>query len=565
MVAAALEGMTMRDRLDRRLAGLKANRVSHESHWVELEEQFPCGARINDDTSPQSKSGETRQQHVYDASAQLAMHRCVAGIMSNTTSPARQWHRNTLDDQEALEDSDVQRYLDEVTAIQRRALQKSNTYRVLPHIYRELVVFGTGAALALPDYDNVIHLHPLVTGSYWLGQDSKGKVNACYREIWLTTAQMYERWGERCSRQVRDAYKRREWDGWWKVVHAIEERTKRNVNSPLAKDMPYGSYYYEFGTNQRESDGLLEEGGFRHFPVLAPRWRREGEDIYGRSPCMDALPFVRQLQLQTLSEGKAIAREAEPPVQVPTALKNDDVDTSPNGITYYDQPTPSGGVRRLIEQPSDPSWLRASLADVRLQIQQTLFLDLFQMLAMAGVDTKMTATEVAQRVEEKMLMLGPVMQNLHDELLVPLLELIYYYLQEGGALPPPPELLQGRDFTPEFLSVLYQAQKAVSVNAVERWLMLIGGMAQAKADPSIWDGVDTDWILRDSASNLGVPAKAVMSKDQVQALRDARAAAQAQQAELAMAQQQAATAKDLGQTPMGTGSALDALTGYSTV
>jgi hypothetical protein len=95
--------------------------------------------------------------------------------------------------------------------------------------------------------------------------------------------------------------------------------------------------------------------------------------------------------------------------------------------------------------------------------------------------------------------------------------------------------------------------------------MLIGGMAQAKADPSIWDGVDTDWILRDSASNLGVPSKAVMSKDQVQALRDARAAAQAQQAELAMAQQQAATAKDLGQTPMGTGSALDALTGYSTV
>lgn len=555
---------TKREWLDRRLSALKLNRTRHESLWIELEEQFPSGARINSDVDPSSGRAGTRQEAVYDATGQLAVNRCVAGIMSNTTSPARQWHRNTLDDQEALEDSDVQRYLDEVTAIQRRALQKSNTYRVLPHIYRELVVFGTGAALALPDFDNVIHLYPMVTGSYWLGQDSKGKVHACYREIWMTVAQMVERWPDTVSEQVKEAYGRGEWDGWRKVVHAIEPRSRRSMSSPLALDMPWASYYYEPGSRQDESD-LLEEGGYRHFPVLAPRWKREGEDIYGYSPASEALPFVRQLQLQTLSEGKAIAREAEPPVQVPTALKNDDVDTSPNGITYYDQTTPSGGVRRLIEQPSDPSWLRASMADVRVQIQQMLFLDLFQMLAMAGVDTKMTATEVAQRVEEKMLMLGPVMQNLHDELLVPLLELIYYYLQEGGALPPPPELLQGRDFTPEFLSVLYQAQKAVSVNAVERWLMLVGGMAQAKADPSIWDGVDTDWILRDSASNLGVPAKAVMSKDQVQALRDARAAAQAQQAELAMAQQQAATAKDLGQTPMGTGSALDALTGYSTV
>lgn len=554
---------TKREGFERRLAGLKANRVSHESHWVELEEQWPCGAKVNDDTSPQSKSGEIRQQHVYDASAQLAMHRCVAGIMSNTTSPARQWHRNTLDDQRALEDTEVQRYLDEVTTIQRRALQKSNAYRILPHIYRELVVFGTGAALALPDYENVIHLHPLVTGSYWIGQNAKGQVNACYREMWLTTAQMYERWGDRCSQPIRDAYKRKEWDGWWKVVHAIEERRTRNVNSPLAKDMPYASCYYEAGAHSRQDTDLLEEGGFKRFPVLAPRWRREGEDIYGRSPCMDALPFVRQLQLQTLSEGKAIAREAEPPLQVPTDLKNDDVDTTPNGITYYNQTTPHGGVRRLIEQPTDPSWLRASMADVRQQIQQMLFLDLFQMLAMAGVDTKMTATEVAQRVEEKMLMLGPVMQNLHDELLVPLLELIYYYLQEGGALPPPPEVLQGKEFQPEFLSVLYQAQKAVSVNAVERWLVMVGGIAQAKGDPAVWDGVDTDWILRESANNLGVPAKAVLPQAQVDELRQARAAAMAEQSQQAAMAQAATTTKDLAASPLGQGTALDAVAQFA--
>lgn len=560
MVATVGTPTRRREWLDRRLSGLKANRTRHESMWAELEEQFPSGARINTDSDPASLKSE-RQASVYDATGQDALRRCVAGIMSNATSPARQWHKNTIDDQEALEDADVQRWLDEVTAIQRRALQKSNAYQVLPHIYREMVVFGTGAALALPDYDNVLHLYPLVTGSYWLGQDSKGRVNACYREIWMTVSQIMERWPTTCSQSIKDAFARGEWDGFRKVIHAIEPRSRRAMSSPLALDMPWASYYYEPGSRQDDSD-LLEEGGYRHFPVLAPRWRREGDDIYGYSPASEALPFVRQLQLQTLSEGKIIAREAEPPMQAPPELKNDDVDTSPNAVNYYNQTTPHGGVRRLID-PVDPSWMRASIEDVRQQVQRLLFLDLFQMLAMAGFDTKMTAHEVSVRNQEQMQLMGPVVQNMETELLVPLLDLVYFYLLEGGALPPPPARLQGREFAPEFLGTLYQAQKAVSVGQVERWLMLVGGMAQAKADPSIWDGVDTDWILRDSAANLGVPAKAVMSKDQVQALRDARAAAQTQQAELAMAQQQASTVKDLGQTPVGTGSALDALTGYS--
>ena len=554
-----------RQRVQQRWESLKANRRPFESRWRELEEQFPSGSLIEDESDPSSKSMD-RNETVYDSSAQLAVVRCVAGIMSNATSPARQWHKNTLDDQEALEDIEVQRYLDEVTAIQRRALQKSNTYRVLPHIYREMVVFGTGAAIVLPDFNNVVHLHPLVTGTYWLGQDTKGRVNACYRQMWMTAAQMEERWPDNLPRDVQAQLKNNQRDSWHRVLHAIEPRTKRNVRSPLATDMPWSSTYVCQSSTDKEA-GILEEGGFKRFPVLAPRWIREGDDTYGQSPCSNALPFVRQLQLQTLAEGKVIAREAEPPMQVPTALKNAEVNSEPNGLTYYDQTIPSGGVRRLIEQPSDVTWLRQSMLDVRAQVQQALFLDLFQMLAMAGVDTKMTATEVAQRVEEKMLMLGPVMQNLHDELLVPLLDLIYYHLLDGGALPPPPLALQGRDFQPEFLSVLYQAQKAVSVNAYERWLMIVGGTAQASGDVGVWDGVDLDYIVRDAGLNLGVPAKAIRSTDEVQEMRDARAKAQAAQAQQAMLNQMSGTAKNFAQaaaaSPLAAGSSMDQLTGYT--
>lgn len=552
-----------RQAIEQRLHSAKAVRRPFESRWKELEEQFPGGWQIDDDTDPSSKRQE-RNEAVYDSSAQLAVTRCVAGIMSNATSPARQWHKNTLDDQEALEDVEVQRYLDEVTAIQRRALQKSNTYRVLPHIYREMVVGGTGAAIVLPDFNNVVHLHPLTTGSYWLATDSRQKVNACYRQVWMTVGQMVERWGKACPADVLNQWDTNQRDAWHRVIHAIEPRTKRNTRSPLTTDMPWSSVYFCASSTNKDA-GILEEGGFKRFPVLAPRWRVEGDDVYGQSPCSDALPFVRQLQLQTLAEGKVIAREAEPPVQVPTALKNSEVDTEPNGRTYYDQTVPSGGVRRLIEQPSDVSWLRQTMLDVRQQIQQMLFLDLFQMLAMAGMDTKMTATEVAQRVEEKMLMLGPVMQNLHDELLVPLLDLIYYHLQDGGALPPPPLALQGRDFQPEFLSVLYQAQRAVSVNSYDRWLLLVGGTAQASADPSVWDIVDTDYIVKDAGLNLGVPAKAIRDQREVAELRKARADAQTAAAQNEAMATMAKTTKDFAAAVpnLAAGSSMDQLTGYT--
>jgi hypothetical protein len=55
----------------------------------------------------------------------------------------------------------------------------------------------------------------------------------------------------------------------------------------------------------------------------------------------------------------------------------------------------------------------------------------------------MTATEVAERHEEKLLMLGPVIERLNNELLYPLVETTFTHMVEGGAIPPAPKRCRG--------------------------------------------------------------------------------------------------------------------------
>mgnify|MGYP000378984054 CR=1 FL=1 len=56
-----------------------------------------------------------------------------------------------------------------------------------------------------------------------------------------------------------------------------------------------------------------------------------------------------------------------------------------------------------------------------------------------------TARAVAEKHEEKLLMLGPVLERLHNELLEPLVAFTFERCLQTGILPPPPEELDELD------------------------------------------------------------------------------------------------------------------------
>jgi hypothetical protein len=309
--------------------------------------------------------------------------------------------------------------------------------------------------------------------------------------------------------------------------------------------MEWGSYYFELGG---EPDQVLRESGFKQFPAVVPRWAVAGGDLYGNSPGMEALGDIKQLQHEQLRKAQGIDYQTNPPLQVPDSLKNRDVERLPGGITFV----PQGGgakIETAFDVQLNLGELLEDIQDVRERIRQSFFSDIFLMLA-NSTNPAMTATEVAERHEEKMLMMGPVLERLNNELLFPLIETTFTHMAEMGALPPAPPELAGMDLNVEFISMLAQAQRAIGTNSVDRFVGSLGTVAQMK--PDVLDKFDSDAWADAYSDMLGVDPKLVLANDQVAMIRQTRAQAQAAQQKVAAAQQVSAAAKNFGQAQAST-------------
>jgi len=461
----ATDSLMLRDKLLIRWGQLQSEKASWKPHWQELSNYLlPRSGRF---FSSDRNRGQNRYNAIYDNTATRALRILGAGLMAGATSPARPWFKLQTPDEELNDYKTVKIWLEDVAELISRAFAKSNTYHVLHQMYEELAVFGTAVSLVMPDYDNIIHHHFITTGRYALAANANGKVDTMYREFEMTVAQMVKYFGyDKCSLNVQNMFDNRNLDSWVKIVHAIEPREDRNPANPSSKEMPWGSWYFEYGNDSHE---FLKESGFEYFPVLAPRWAVSGGDIYGNSPGMEALGDTKQLQHEQLRKAQGIDYQTRPPLQVPTSLKNREIDTLPGGITYVDSNSSGIAIRSIYEVNLDLNHLLADIRDCRGRIQQAFYADLFLLLANA-TDTRMTATEVAERHEEKLLMLGPVLGRMNTELLEPLIELTFQKLLAAGVLPPPPPELQGVNLSVEFVSILAQAQRSVGVAAVDRWI-----------------------------------------------------------------------------------------------
>lgn len=554
-------GKLTKDRALTRWSALKSERSSWDTHWREISDYLlPRAGRFY--TSDRNR-GNRRHNNIYDSTGTRSLRVLAAGMMAGMTSPARPWFRLTTSDPDLDESAAVKQWLSDVQRKMLMVFAKGNTYRALHSMYEELGGFGTGADIILPDYNNILHHYPLTTGEYCIATDYRGQVNTLYREFDKTVGELVAEFGrDNVSQTVRNLFDRGNLDAWVTIIHAIEPRADRDPTKRDAKNMAWRSCYFENGMPEGK---FLRESGFRRFNAVVPRWATSGGDIYGNSPGMEALGDIKQLQHEQLRKAQGIDYKTKPPLQVPTALKNRELDTLPGGATYVDTSAPNGGIRTAFEVNLDLSHLLADIQDVRERIRGSFYADLFLMLAQ-NTGGRMTATEVAERHEEKLLMLGPVLERLHNELLDPLIEMTFERMLEAGVVPPPPEELQGRDLSVEFVSMLAQAQRAVATNSIDRFVGNLGAVAAYK--PEVLDKFDADKWADAYADMLGVDPELIVPGEQVALIRQQRAqAAQAQQ-QMAAAQQVATTAKDAaaagGGGADGLSNVIDMFSGYTT-
>jgi len=520
----------------RRWTDIKDERSTFFGHWQELSEYIlPRRGRF---LTSKRNDGSKKNAKIIDSTGTMAVRTLSAGMMSGITSPARPWFRLATPESALMEQSEVKQWLYGVEKKMRDIFSRSNLYNSLQTTYEELAVFGTGAMLINEDHDDVIRCYPFTVGEYGLALSSRLSVDTFYREFQLTVAQVVEQFGyENCSDPVQSLYKTGQLDKWVEIMHVIEPNSARQYNMKDNLNMPYHSCYLEKASkNERK----LSSSGYEEFPVLAPRWHVTGVDIYGRSPAMDVLGDVKALQIEQKRKAQGIDKMVNPPLQAPSSLRGQTATVLPGGVTYVDtmQGT-QGGFRPTYEVNPRLAELQQDIAETQRRISQGFYSDLFQMLTMSD-RRQITAREIDERHEEKLLMLGPVLERLHTELLDPLIDRTFNIMVRNDLLPPPPEELGGVTLKVEYISVMAQAQKAIGTGAIERLAGFVGNMAAAK--PEVLDKFDADQSVDEYAEMIGVPPRIVVPDDVVQQIREERAQMEQQQMAMEQANQVAQTA-----------------------
>lgn len=548
-----------RQELEQLRAQLELDRASFLSHWRECGDHIlPRRPRF---VVTDANRGDRKNLKIVDSTPTLAARILRAGLMSGVTSPARPWFKLGIQGIKASEQGPVKYYLDQTAELLRFAFDRSGLYRALPVVYGDLGTFGTSALFIEEDMENFMRFMPVPIGSYFLGADARNKVVVFIRDFRMTVRQLVEEFGRQpdgkinwdiLSQEVYSLWNAKNTETWIDVCHVV--RPNPEFDSRRFGSKRFESVYYERGTTGHQSGNImtgdtgkiLRTRGYDHFPVLCPRWETTGEDVYGTDcPGMTALGDIKQLQIQEKRIAQAVEKQINPPMVAPTSMRNQKASILPGDITYIDEQQNGGGFRTAHEVNLRIDTVEAKQAQIRDRINKSFYADLFLMIS--ELDRRqITATEIAERKEEKLLALGPVLEQLNQDLLDPLIDIAFEFLNRQGMLPPPPPEIQGADIKVEYISVMAQAQKLVGLQAIDRVIGMAGNIAQAK--PEVLDKIDADQIIDIVADLVSVPQGIVKSDAEVAQIRQARADAQQAQMAAQQAQAMAQTAQSLSQT-----------------
>jgi hypothetical protein len=531
---------------------LKAERSSFEPDWRDIADHIaPRRLRL---WSSDTNRGGRRNQKIIDNTPVLALRTMRAGMMSGITSPARPWFQLVSPDSELNEYGPVKSYLDEVRNLMSARFQKSNLYQALPTLYGDMGAFGTGAILVSEDDQTTIRCTPFCVGEYYIANDDKLRVRVFLREFQFTVRQLVRRFGRfnadgkitdwsNFSPAIKTHWESNRHGTWIQVVHVVQENPEFNPNALHSRYKRFTDCYYESASRDAP---LLREGGFDEWPILAGRWEAASGDAYATDcPGITAIGDIKQLQHGERNSAQILDKINKPPMIAHTDMQGRKLSQLPGDVTYVDE-TKDAKFRPAYDVSGYRFDLHEQkLAQVRSRIDRAFFADLFLLLSQS-TDPRMTATEILERKEEKLLALGPMLENLNQDVLDPLVGRTFGIMDRRGELPPAPKELEGQALRVDYVSVMAQAQKAIARSGLQGFVGFITPLAQTS--PEVLDKVDLDQLVDEAGDMYGVPAKIIVPDDQVQQKRQARAQQQQAAQQAQTAQTAASAAQTLSQT-----------------
>lgn len=521
--------MKQGNQLIKRFEFVRNRRDNWDSHYQELADyMLPRKA----DIVKKRSRGDKRMELIYDGTALQSIDLMASFLHGMLTSGASPWFHLDIKDTELNSSEEVREWLQDTSTRMMRAINQSNFETEVHEAYVDLTVFGTSCMFTEMTEEG-LRFSTRHISEFYVQEDHFGMVNTVYRKYKLTASQAVERFGQGSVGEYISKIFKKSPDEEVEILHIVMPNQDRDASKVDNKNMPFASVYVCV-----QSGMIMSEGGFQEMPYVVPRFLKSTGEVMGRSPAMTALPDVKMLNLMSKTIIQAAQKLIDPPLLVPDDGFLLPIRTQPGGLNFF-----RAGSRDTITPLQTGANIPIGLnmeEQRRAAIRQAFYVD--QILASGGPN--MTATEVIQRQEERMRVIGPVLGRLMNEMLRPLIDRIFAVMLRNDLLAPPPEVLQGRDIDIEYVSPLARAQKASSLNNTMKALEILLPLAQSLP---VGDHIDPDGLVRHITDALGVPKTTLRSQREVDAERQQRAQAEAEAQQRQREQEDVYTAAQAGQ------------------
>ena len=503
-----------------------------------------------------SNRGARGDSEIINSSAMLSARTLPSGMQSGITSPLRPWFKLSVQDPELSNFSPVKAWLTDVERQMRNIMSNSNIYDRFRGVYRSLGNYGTGVMFIDEDEEDIIRAHDLMFGSYYVASNHFGRNDTLFRIVYMTTIQLVKKFGLKALSQAqRNAYDRSNYYQTWETLHVTEPNSNYKPGSALPHQKKFISLWID--KTRSGTGSIIKISGYDDIPFMAPRWDVVADDPWGVGCGEVALGDVRQVQHMDKRKLQALDRKVMPTMVADASMRNTRTSVLP-GDTVYVNGLIGGNAGYKPAYEIGNIQLGEITAEVQALIQrvdEAYYKNLFLMVAnLEGQPSGVTATQINMMREEKLMMLGPVLERLNDEMFSLIIDRVFAIASRRGLFPDPPEEIQGQKLKVEYTSVLAQAQKAIGIGNIERFVGFTGNLSQF--NPEVWDKIDMFEMIDEYADSVSLSPKMIRTNDEAMQIGNERKQQAQQQQAIEQGGIMAKTAHTLSQIPLDKETAL---------
>jgi hypothetical protein len=313
------------------------------------------------------------------------------------------------------------------------------------------------------------------------------------------------------------------------LLHAVEPRQDADENSYDIRKAKIASLWVDVAKKK-----LLMESGYRWMPSVSWRWRKNNDEIYGRSPAWDAIIDILIANEQGRSNLIGGHKMVEPPMSAPKHLRTL-VNTGPKSWTYVENEAELKMITPLMTVQNLPFAVQCQERTAQ-NIRNHFGAPFFDVLTQAAMQkVELTATQVIEITGERAAILSTRVGMLESEALNPIQDRFFEIECRAGRMPMPPDILWALmkpHMEVQYMGVLSQVQQLLTkVKEIQTGLGLIAQVAQYWA-PAM-DRIDGDKLVDEIVKFTNFPMTCISSNERTTEIRKQRAQMQQKQQEIA--------------------------------